>query len=267
MERPTVFIGSSTEGLEFARAIRTLLVEDAEVSVWRENIFGVGDVTIDALLAALPRYDFAVMVLSPDDVTMSREQKTFSPRDNVIFELGLFLGKLGRARAFMVRPRHIEVKLPSDLAGVTAALYDWPRTDEDARAAVGAACDDIRQAVRTLGFAEHRIRGKLQALTTVQEEQQQKIDALTFVVSHFLPKFEYEHLQKLASGDPFEYDMHDGFEQEIRSLWALRFIDKRDHNTRIAEMPRRGRLSDFFRITDEGRTYLQLRRSAEQGER
>jgi hypothetical protein len=249
--------------LEFARAIRSLLADEAEVTLWRDGTVGVGDVTVDALLNALPRFDFAVLVLSPDDVTTSRASTSASPRDNVIFELGLFMGKLGRTRTFMVRPRDTQVKLPSDVAGVTAALYDWPRQDGNQRGAVGPACDDIRQAVRTLGLAEHRVSAELEAVRTVQEQQREKIDALTFVVAHFLPTFEYEHLQKLASGDPFPYQMHPGFEREIRSLWALRFIEKKDLNSKIGEMPHTANLADFFYVTEEGRTYLQLRGDAE----
>lgn len=260
--KPAVFVGSSSEGLEFARAIRSLLVDDAEVKVWREGTFGVSDVTVEALLNALPRFDFAVLVLSPDDLTVSREQRSASPRDNVIFELGLFMGRLGRSRTFMVRPRDGDLKLPSDVAGVTPALYGWPRADGDIRAAVGAACDDIRQAIRTLGVSEARLVTELAAVRQTQQVHQHRIDALTFVVSHFLPKFEFEHLQQLASGGPFPYEMHPGFEREIRSLWAFHFIEKKDRGKKIADMPRTGDLRDFFYCTDEGRTYLQLRESA-----
>ena len=45
---------------------------------------------------ALDQFDFAVMILSPDDMTESRDQSYASPRDNVLFELGLFMGRLGR---------------------------------------------------------------------------------------------------------------------------------------------------------------------------
>jgi hypothetical protein len=263
-QRPALFIGSSSEGLEFARAIRSLLVEDAEVQVWRESIFGTSDITVEALLNALPRFDFAVLVLSPDDVTTSRDRTASSPRDNVVFELGLFMGKLGRSRTFMVRPRQTDVKLPSDVSGMTAALYDWPRADGDIRAAVGAACDDIRQAVRALGLLETRVVKQIEVVQAVQQEQQTKIDALTFVVTHFLPKFEYEHLEKLASGDPFPYSMHPGFEREIRNLWALHFIEKKDINRKIAEMPHNGQLGEFFYVTDEGETYLRLRRESQE---
>jgi predicted nucleotide-binding protein len=267
VSRPTVFVASSLEGLNFARAIRSLLADDAEVSVWRESIFGVGDTTIDSLLNALPRFDFAVFVLSPEDATTSRGRTVESPRDNVIFELGLFMGKLGRSRVFMVRPRDIDIKIPSDVLGITPTMYDWPRASNSERDAVGAACDDIRQAIRSLGPAEHRLNAALNVVTSVQERQQHKIDALTFIVSHFLPKFEYEHLQKLASEDPFPYEMQPGFERELRTLWGLYFIDKRDPKSSIAALPRRGNLRDFFFITEEGKTYLRLRADAEQQRR
>ena len=64
-------------------------------------------------------YDFAVLVVSDDDVTTSRKSTQASPRDNVILELGLFLGALGRRRAFVVVARTDDgvPKMPSDLLG------------------------------------------------------------------------------------------------------------------------------------------------------
>ena len=96
-------------------------------------------------------------------------------RDNVLFELGLFMGRLGRSRTFVVRPRHGDVKLPSDLAGVTAALYDWPRSDNDKRAAVGPACDELRRAIRSLGVLETRAGAGVQEVKAEQERQKREI--------------------------------------------------------------------------------------------
>lgn len=163
-QRPALFIGSSSEGLDFARAVRTLLKDDAEVQVWRESMFGVAQYTAEALLSAAPRFDFAVLVLSPDDVTSSRHDVALSPRDNVIFELGLFMGSVGRLRTFMVRPGGLELKLPSDLAGITTAEYHWPRADMDPVAALGAACDEIRRAIRGLGFIKNRMGTQIGAV-------------------------------------------------------------------------------------------------------
>src|ERR1700680_2043986 len=129
MTKVAIFIGSSSEGLEFARAVRALLAQDAEVTLWNEVFFAVGNTFIDSLVNAFPRFDFAAVVLTPDDLTTSRDVKTLSPRDNALFELGLFMGHLGRERTFVVRPRSNDLKIPSDLAGLTTAPYDWPRAD------------------------------------------------------------------------------------------------------------------------------------------
>ena len=95
--KSSVFIGSSTEGLEFARAIRQSLDEVAEITLWNEDFIELGDTVVEALTKAVDRFDFAVLVLTPDDLLTSRETTTFGPRDNVIFELGLFMGALGRS--------------------------------------------------------------------------------------------------------------------------------------------------------------------------
>jgi predicted nucleotide-binding protein len=129
MNKPSLFVGSSSEGLDFARPVRALLAEDAEVTLWNEGSFAIGSTFIESLINALPRFDFAALMLTADDLLTSREVTTLSPRDNVLFELGLFMGRLGRSRTFVIRPRGDQVKIPSDLAGLTTAVYDWPRAD------------------------------------------------------------------------------------------------------------------------------------------
>src|SRR5215471_11672473 len=104
MSRSRVFIGSSTEGLGFARAIRTRLEEVAEITVWDEGLFTVGGVLIDELIRVSDRFDFAIVVLTPDDIVVSKDVQSFSPRDNAVFELGLFMGSIGRERTFIVSP-------------------------------------------------------------------------------------------------------------------------------------------------------------------
>jgi predicted nucleotide-binding protein len=105
MPKPSVFVGSSSEGLEFARAIRSLLTADAEVTIWQEGVFEIGKTFIESLLDALPRFDYAILILTPDSLISEREVETFGPRDNVIFELGLFMGRWAdRARLLSVKP-------------------------------------------------------------------------------------------------------------------------------------------------------------------
>lgn len=102
MPLPRLFIGSSTEGRTIATALRSNLEGDAEVAVWNENVFQLGFGTLETLVGELDRHDFALLVLTPDDVLTTRGERHPSPRDNVLFELGLFMGRLGRERAFAV---------------------------------------------------------------------------------------------------------------------------------------------------------------------
>ena len=75
-ERPSVFVGSSGEGLEVARAIQFQLQDTALVSVWNEGVFGLGEGTLEGLVRMLDRFDFAVLVITPDDVVTSGEDNS-----------------------------------------------------------------------------------------------------------------------------------------------------------------------------------------------
>lgn len=149
--RASVFVGSSSEGVEFARAVRAALERETEVTVWDEGVFELGLTFVEGLTQALSRFDFAVLVLTSDDIIQSRSTEGFGPRDNVIFELGLFMGRLGRGRTFILQQSGATLKIPSDLSGVTTAQYFWPRNDGNAKAAVATACDTIRDRIRSLG--------------------------------------------------------------------------------------------------------------------
>ncbi len=98
LDRPSVFIGSSTEGLKIAKTIQLLLERVCEVTIWSQGIFGLSRGYLEELVSSIEKFDFAILVLTPDDMTTSRETEAESPRDNVIFELGLFVGGIGRNR-------------------------------------------------------------------------------------------------------------------------------------------------------------------------
>ena len=121
--RPCVFVGSSAEGLPIAKAIQVNLDRACEVVIWSQGVFGLSGGTLEALVEKAGEFDFAVLVITPDDMTQSRGNNQQSPRDNVLFELGLFIGVLGRKRSFVVYDRSAKIKLPTDLAGVTNAIY------------------------------------------------------------------------------------------------------------------------------------------------
>jgi hypothetical protein len=257
MTKPALFIGSSTEGLEFARAVRSLLIQDAEVTVWNEGFFNVGGTFIDGLVNALPRFDFATIMLTPDDLVISREVTVFGPRDNALFELGLFMGRLGRTRTFVIRPSDNDLKLPSDLAGLTTAAYDWPRVDGNFQAAVGAACDSIRSIIRSLGFIETRVTHQIHAVQSEQERQRADIDGiLRFLIQSFITEHELIHLKKLGDGQPFPFIYSDSFEAELRRLLSLNLIERKPGRGIRTLFKDNDDVNNHMTITDRGRAYL-----------
>jgi hypothetical protein len=145
MVKPRVFIGSSKASVEVAHAIAGVLEESAEVTVWDEGVFRLNTSFLQDLFGTPNQYDFAVMVWAPDDMTESNGQSLASPRDNVIFEAGLFMGVLGLEHVFIVQDRESPTKIPSDFAGITLAAYDGSRMNVDPKAAVRSACDAIKQ--------------------------------------------------------------------------------------------------------------------------
>jgi Predicted nucleotide-binding protein containing TIR-like domain len=154
--KPKIFIGSSREGLDIARAVELLLTPDAEVTLWNEGVFGLNYGTLESLVNKLSYFDFSILVLTPDDVTHSRGAEQNSPRDNVLLELGLFLGHLGRDRTFIVLDPDA-VKIPTDLAGVTLATYSSSRQDGNLTAALSPTCTIIRGHIRTQGLRPRAI--------------------------------------------------------------------------------------------------------------
>lgn len=97
-----LFIGSSNEGADVAYKIQELLDGNCDVTVWKHGVFEPGATGIESLVQALDDYDFAAFVFTPDDLAKIRQKTESIPRDNVVFELGLFLGRLGRDRCFLL---------------------------------------------------------------------------------------------------------------------------------------------------------------------
>ena len=81
-----------------------------------------------------------------------RGREFVAARDNVLFELGLFIGRLGRERTFLVMPKgQTDFRIATDLVGLHPASFDPDRSDGNLRAAVGPACNSIRNRIRQVG--------------------------------------------------------------------------------------------------------------------
>jgi len=146
--KPTIFIGCSGQALPTARAVQSVLASDADVTLWNQGVFPLASNTVQALLTATRRHDYAVFVLADDDFAIIKGHEHRVTRDNVLFELGLSVATVGLERTFiMVSSASPDYHLPTDLAGITVASYDPNSHGGNIRGAVGAACGDILEAI------------------------------------------------------------------------------------------------------------------------
>jgi CRP/FNR family transcriptional regulator, cyclic AMP receptor protein len=122
---PHIFIGCAAEDLGTAKELRSCFShEKVEIEIWTDKtVFKAGTITLTELQEKAKLADFAVMIWTPIDKTISRSRTSDSARDNVIFEFGLFMGAIGHERSLLVRPRQ-KIKIPSDLEGLTPITYN-----------------------------------------------------------------------------------------------------------------------------------------------
>lgn len=149
--KPKVFVASSSESLNLANAVQENLQHDSDVTIWSQASFDPGDVIIDSLLEIVERNDFGVFVFARDDLTEIRGKKQGSVRDNVLFELGIFMGRRGRKHCVFIVPSHLsDFRLASDLGGIITAVYDEDFAERNALAALGPACHQITRVLEKL---------------------------------------------------------------------------------------------------------------------
>ncbi|MBF6314103.1 hypothetical protein CRM89_10640 [Nocardia sp. FDAARGOS_372] len=144
---PRLFIGSSGESLQIAEYLQMIANDFCEATVWNQGTFGLGRSALQDLTDALTKHDFAALVLAGEDKITTRGTTHPSPRDNIVFELGLFMGALGPERTFIVYAADDRPKLPSDLSGITYAPYRR-RADGNWRAALNPVAVLLREAMR-----------------------------------------------------------------------------------------------------------------------
>ncbi|MFT8898361.1 MAG: TIR domain-containing protein [Acetobacter sp.] len=150
-EKIKVFLICSTEALPIARAVQTAFEHDNFLTtLWTDGVFKISHYPLQSLEEQVDSSDFAIAVAHADDLTIFRGQEWPSSRDNVVFELGLFMGRLGRQRAILMEPRESKIKLPSDLAGITTITYRFEE-GSDAAALIAPACNQLRNHIVALG--------------------------------------------------------------------------------------------------------------------
>src|SRR3954463_12090991 len=123
MSKPRIFLGSSGKQAKLLQAVTRGLEDVADVEPWTTT-FNPGRSTLDRLVELSQEVDFAAFVFAQDDWTTTDASQSgeASPRDNVVFEAGLFGGALGMRRTFILHAHG--AKLPTDLLGLTSVRYD-----------------------------------------------------------------------------------------------------------------------------------------------
>jgi hypothetical protein len=151
MEKPRIFLGSSGKQANLLETLTRGLDGVAQVEPWT-RVFDPGTTTLGRLLELTGKVDFAAFIFAQDDWTTADSTRPAgagsgqaSPRDNVVFEAGLFGGVLGLQRTFILHAR--ESKLPTDLLGLTCIRYADAITPAERR----SICQKLRQAIESQG--------------------------------------------------------------------------------------------------------------------
>ena len=161
MEKPRIFLGSSGKQAKLVQALTRGLEDVAHVEPWTTS-FNPGTTTLERLLELTREVDFAAFVFAQDDWTANSPAAApaepaptpgqASPRDNVVFEAGLFGGVLGMRRTFILHASG--AKLPTDLLGLTCVRYDG----STAAAVMKVVCEKLRHAIENEGHVT-RVEG------------------------------------------------------------------------------------------------------------
>ncbi|HET6898618.1 MAG TPA: TIR domain-containing protein [Vicinamibacteria bacterium] len=151
MSKPRIFLGSSGKQAKLLQALTRGLEDVADVEPWTTS-FNPGTTTLERLVELAREVDFAAFVFAKDDWTSAggpaaaaAESAQASPRDNVVFEAGLFGGTLGMRRTYILHASG--AKLPSDLLGLTSVRYEEATTASE----VKAVCQKLRKAIENEG--------------------------------------------------------------------------------------------------------------------
>jgi hypothetical protein len=146
LRKPRLFVGSSQDGRRIAELLKGGLEVLTEVTVGCKAPLETPSGVIDGVLDAARAFDFAVFVMTSDEMAPKRSSARSTEREALLLQLGVFLGALGRQRTFIVCPTSATVDLSSDLRGVTLATYR-PTSHGDLPAALGCASAIIKEQI------------------------------------------------------------------------------------------------------------------------
>lgn len=250
--KPRIFIGSSSEGLPIAEHIKSSLSNDFDCYLWTDGIFRFNDSTFDTLLKEASLFDFGILVATPDDFTKSRGKIFDSARDNVILEFGLFLGRLGKSRAFILLQK--DTKLPSDLLGITMPRFELhgpPNEFESLNQEIEKIRRTIKEKIElgelgllpstplALGYFHNFVSNICLTLSSIPEVQVEGINFSKFELNIVMPSDLDSDIKKRAS---VYFKRNDLKQIQLESLGRtypvfVAYNDEEKHLLKLYDMP------------------------------
>jgi predicted nucleotide-binding protein len=192
-KKPKVFVASSSESLPLGKLVKNLLSQSCLVGLWTE-VFEPSHMLLPSIVDLVREYDFGVFVFAPDDISTSRGESESAVRDNVLLELGIFMGALGFQRTFVLVEQGGSLRIPADLQGLLTSTI---RVDSmhDSQAVSNneaeAAIRRIEQTILRQGPAPRNVYNELHRL-------QQFISEFEFTVDDGDEIYSLENLLALA---------------------------------------------------------------------
>ncbi|WP_052437622.1 TIR domain-containing protein [Vibrio jasicida] len=197
-----MFIASSVEGLEVAESVKALLEHSSiRAEIWTQGTFKANGYPLEQLELALQKHRFGLFIMTPDDILLRRNEEVNVARDNVLLELGMFIGKYGREHCFIMLPRGgAAPKMPSDLTGFNTLDYDHEWFKDSPDAALGTS-------VRAIKIKIDSDKSKMELIKEdvfVGHEAQNEILKILFNLSKETKSEQVKEYLSLGNGD-FQY--------------------------------------------------------------
>ena len=196
-QKPKLFIGSSTAGYSVAEKVKKCLSDKNDCYLWKDpGVWEVNKSTFDNLLRMANYFDFGIFVATSDDLTLTNDKIVIEPRDNVILEMALFLGALGRDKSFLLVEDGI--KLPSDFNGIY-----MPRFTASKEETITTACGEFAEKIEehfqfghlslypttalALGYYKNFVSGLVEGIRQAEALRFNDVDYADYRVKIVLP--------------------------------------------------------------------------------
>jgi len=235
--KPRVFIGSSREAIEYVDAVHEALNYVAEVTPWTAGTFNPMNYTMEDLETQLDQNDFGVFICSPDDIINIRGKTFVVTRDNTLFEMGLFWGRLRRGRVFYLIPNSVpkvvhdmqieDYHLLSDLAGINPLTYEV-RNKPNPSAAINIACSYIKRKIKKLGPYEDP--SVLLKEAKLRQKERDEVALFTLKLTKELIEYDKSKIyEELSDALRSVYAIHPAFKMDGVGVWKKESTDGLKH--------------------------------------